>query len=722
MSGLLSPVPVMKFFDNNGAPLAFGQVFTYQAGTTTPAPTYVDSTLTTQNQNPIILNFRGECEIWIPANTAYKFNVEDANGNQIPGWPQDQIQDQLYVPTQQGIGQLIYPQTATEIAAGVTPTKYWYPPGNPRRYGAVGDNTADDTVAVQNCINSNNSVIFNEGDNYSVTTVIFPNAAPTHVDFNGATLFGRATAAADCIMQIESSFANFYNVSVFNTAPIGQSISPNPNYKCAILWYNTSGGGSQFTSLFGCLITCAQRGMVYGALPGMVATGGIQSENSIYGFRTVGNSNPFYMNAVEGFVYFADPIFYSGFEDWTTTLPQPTQRALEMYGGALFAQGGELEIASSATGFAADLQNCTLVGMYLETAAPIQIVGDGLNLVGCTHNNTQSTTAGFKVLAGTTGAFRATGGNFLRGTGTGVFSRVPLVDASTAGQVAFTGALASGAVAATLSAAFNVPNQSPSFTIAYNLTFSDGEVRYATFQNGSTAVTWATPLTAAVSANATLPFETVLQDSASTEWPWVLAGSNCRLVQGGQVSYRNHRYNSTAGDPNTYLLNTSPTESMIPELTLDALGYTTTGWILNVSFGGGSALNLTTSAGPTGYLAAQLQLVATGISTAQNGDPTSLTTIKATMQRVRPGELYWIAGWINPSSGTACGLMANFYTLAGAANGTTAVTDGSALTLNTWTYVEGPFVVPAGTAYMAIGVLGNVTTFEFTDIRVRRAN
>lgn len=46
-----------------------------------------------------------------------------------------------------------YARTAAEIAVGVTPTDYSYEPGNVKRYGAAGNNTTDDTVAIQNAIN-----------------------------------------------------------------------------------------------------------------------------------------------------------------------------------------------------------------------------------------------------------------------------------------------------------------------------------------------------------------------------------------------------------------------------------------------------------------------------------------------------------------------------------------------------------------------------------------
>jgi hypothetical protein len=79
----LSPIFVQKFFDNNGNPLANGKVYTYQAGTTTPVATYTDSTGGTANTNPIILNARGECEIWLLPNVGYKFVLQDSLGNTI---------------------------------------------------------------------------------------------------------------------------------------------------------------------------------------------------------------------------------------------------------------------------------------------------------------------------------------------------------------------------------------------------------------------------------------------------------------------------------------------------------------------------------------------------------------------------------------------------------------------------------------------------------------
>ena len=91
MTTTLAPSPVFRQWDNNGNPLAGGQLFTYAAGTSTPIPTYTDSTGSSQNPNPLTLNNRGEAQVWLTPNVAYKFNLTDSQGNQIPGFPIDQI-------------------------------------------------------------------------------------------------------------------------------------------------------------------------------------------------------------------------------------------------------------------------------------------------------------------------------------------------------------------------------------------------------------------------------------------------------------------------------------------------------------------------------------------------------------------------------------------------------------------------------------------------------
>jgi len=81
----LSPVGgvAAQFFTNSGAVLTGGKIFTYAAGTTTPATTYTTSQGNVQWTNPIVLNAAGRVpgsgEIWLTDGILYKFLLKDAN-------------------------------------------------------------------------------------------------------------------------------------------------------------------------------------------------------------------------------------------------------------------------------------------------------------------------------------------------------------------------------------------------------------------------------------------------------------------------------------------------------------------------------------------------------------------------------------------------------------------------------------------------------------------
>jgi hypothetical protein len=75
---VLAPQPKAQFFDANGSPLVGGKVFTYAAGTTTPLATYTDASAATPNTNPVILDSRGECNLWFSNATSYKVVLKSA--------------------------------------------------------------------------------------------------------------------------------------------------------------------------------------------------------------------------------------------------------------------------------------------------------------------------------------------------------------------------------------------------------------------------------------------------------------------------------------------------------------------------------------------------------------------------------------------------------------------------------------------------------------------
>ena len=85
---VLTPQPKMQFTTAAGVPLSGGKVYTYIAGTTTPQATFTDYSGATPNTNPVILDSRGEANIWL-GGALYKFKLTDANDVEI--WVVDYI-------------------------------------------------------------------------------------------------------------------------------------------------------------------------------------------------------------------------------------------------------------------------------------------------------------------------------------------------------------------------------------------------------------------------------------------------------------------------------------------------------------------------------------------------------------------------------------------------------------------------------------------------------
>ena len=80
-----------QFFDNSGVPLAGGLLYSYEAGTTTPAPTYTTSAGTIANTNPIVLDAAGRppSEIWLSSTYRYKLVLKTSTGVLL--WTMDNL-------------------------------------------------------------------------------------------------------------------------------------------------------------------------------------------------------------------------------------------------------------------------------------------------------------------------------------------------------------------------------------------------------------------------------------------------------------------------------------------------------------------------------------------------------------------------------------------------------------------------------------------------------
>lgn len=93
MAVALSPVAGAgwQFFDNSGAVLTGGLLYTYTAGTTTPVTTYQDSAGSVTNANPIVLDAAGRvsAEVWLTTGAAYKLVLKTSTGTTL--WTMDNL-------------------------------------------------------------------------------------------------------------------------------------------------------------------------------------------------------------------------------------------------------------------------------------------------------------------------------------------------------------------------------------------------------------------------------------------------------------------------------------------------------------------------------------------------------------------------------------------------------------------------------------------------------
>lgn len=106
--------PKLQLFDNSGHPAAGYFLFTYIAGSSTPADTYSDSLLTTPNTNPIILDSAGRSTVYLQPGIGYKFILQNTSLTTI--WTQDNVNDLSSLL----FGYLISTGGAKAVASGYT--------------------------------------------------------------------------------------------------------------------------------------------------------------------------------------------------------------------------------------------------------------------------------------------------------------------------------------------------------------------------------------------------------------------------------------------------------------------------------------------------------------------------------------------------------------------------------------------------------------------------
>lgn len=176
MAGVITTNPKIQFSNAAGIPLVGGTVTVYLAGTTTLSDTWFSKTLTNDNKNtnPIVLDSRGECVIWLDPLLVYKFVLTDAQGN--VQWTVDNIAgaEQAGLEASSGSNRIGFIQAGTGAVARTVQSKL-RDTVSVFDFGAVGNGSTDDTVAIQNALNTGKAVMIPGGGySYKITSALEP--------------------------------------------------------------------------------------------------------------------------------------------------------------------------------------------------------------------------------------------------------------------------------------------------------------------------------------------------------------------------------------------------------------------------------------------------------------------------------------------------------------------------------------------------------------------
>lgn len=484
MAGVIATIPKFQF-SANGVPMVGGTLETYIAGSTTPATTWQDSALTIANTNPITLDARGECVLWLDPAIVYKFVLK--NSADVIQWTQDNINNtntsgasgaSLVGFIQSGAGALA--TTAQEKLRESLTAK---------DFGNIGTGAADDRAALAAAdaaaVAADGGITLTRGI-YKVSSNLTI-AAP--VKFNpGAILKPDSGVTITLSNAFDAGLRQIFDLSAGGVVVLPRVVANvNAEWWGAMGDYVKLNNEVPINQAINALATT--RGGVYGGtvslgLGGFYISGQItlKDEVSIIGQGTFFTSVRAAPSAfgVNTYMFLAQngtaSMFNSRIERMRINAEGDSNILACIYAPAWQQKSGTDNVY---------IENFRTYGIMLDT-------GYG----GATQLKLARTEAfpAANCFAGAAGIYA----NYTTGYTVGYMSltldQVQL--GSTRAVITFTGAPASGATSATLNAVW------PNATGEWRVDFSNGDSRLVTLTNGATTATWSPGLSAAATVTA----------------------------------------------------------------------------------------------------------------------------------------------------------------------------------------------------------------------------
>lgn len=238
-----------------GIPLAGGRLYTYDAGTSTPRPTYSDAAGLVPNTNPVILDSRGEATVFWSG--AYKVILRDSTDAIVIPAIDNIVSADTYANTNdaalradlasvigatKNAGQVGY-NKALAYAAGTVGAKL-REFVSVKDFGAVGDGTAIDTTAILAAVafaKANNVELVFPAGTYKYGTPILIDWTGARISFSGKVtlLYTGATAYAVAIDGGASTGAVFDVHFGVGSPPIIQAVGTTSAMFCRAVGQNS---------------------------------------------------------------------------------------------------------------------------------------------------------------------------------------------------------------------------------------------------------------------------------------------------------------------------------------------------------------------------------------------------------------------------------------------------------------------------------------------------